>query len=57
MRRLRTSLVVTAALLLPAAAAYAWNGTGHMVVAAIAYRDLDATTRQAGAVMVRQHPQ
>lgn len=35
---------------------FAWNGTGHRVIASIAYRELDDATRQAVADLLHTHP-
>jgi len=35
---------------------FAWNGTGHKVIATIAYRQLDPQTRQKIAELLKKHP-
>ena len=37
--------------------AYAWSGPGHMIVAAIAYRDLCSVERQKLDAILESHPQ
>jgi len=37
--------------------ACAWSGPGHMIVAAIAYRDLSPVERQKLDMIVESHPQ
>lgn len=44
------------AALLPCTAAQAWNDTGHMVCALIAYRNLDDDCKQKVTDLLRQHP-
>lgn len=62
MRRSQRSLTVWAAALACAAvlawpaASHGWNGAGHRVIAAIAYRNLDEPTRQKVAEVLRSHP-
>ena len=45
------------ALLLPAPAARAWNDHGHMVVAALAYRQLTPGARARATALVRLNPE
>lgn len=52
----RLFLLVVAMLALPAAPVYAWNGAGHRLVAAIAWRKMTPTARLAAANLLRQHP-
>src|SRR5256885_1374953 len=52
-----TILIVTAAFLLSDfRVASAWNDTGHMTVALIAYRQLNDQQRQRVADILRKHP-
>jgi hypothetical protein len=48
--------LLTLTLVLPGTAALAWNGTGHRVVALIAYRQLDDATKKRVAAVLRNHP-
>ena len=41
---------------LPPLPAYAWNGAGHRLVAAIAWRKMTPTARQAASKLLQQHP-
>ncbi len=43
-------------LILAASPAMAWNSAGHRIVATIAWERLDESSRQAVAVILRQHP-
>src|SRR5437870_2613427 len=56
----RTLLCHMAALLLPlslaAGSASAWNGTGHMVVAKIAYDNLNDTVKAKLQEILKAHP-
>ena len=38
------------------AASFAWNYTGHRVIASIAYRQLDDQTRRKIAEVLKKHP-
>lgn len=51
------SLSITAALLLCATPARAWNDRGHMVIAALAYEQLDATVKARVDTLLRLNPQ
>jgi hypothetical protein len=53
MRSVILATVIVAAL---SVSAHAWNDTGHMVVAQLAYRRLTPEQRQAIAAILRQHP-
>ncbi|HEY5742803.1 MAG TPA: S1/P1 nuclease [Terrimicrobiaceae bacterium] len=44
-------------ILLTITDAWAWNGPGHMTVAAIAYRDLSPTEREKLDLILKSHPQ
>jgi hypothetical protein len=44
------------ALLALARPTYAWNGTGHQVVAQIAWRDLKPAARDKALALLKQHP-
>jgi len=53
----RLSLLAAVAVILATpGVSRAWNYTGHRVIASVAYRQLDATTRQRVAVVLRKHP-
>jgi len=43
-------------LLLPCAASFGWNSTGHKVVALLAWEDLTPKTRAAITALLKQHP-
>src|SRR4051812_25986395 len=49
-------LIVTLTLVGHAAPVVAWNSLGHKVVAEIAWRQLDAPTRQQIVDTIRRHP-
>ena len=55
MRWLLAVIAVAVASLAPASA-FAWNDTGHMTIALIAYRQLDDVTRQKVDAVLKQHP-
>src|SRR5882757_6940993 len=42
--------------LLPCSVAVAWNSPGHMIVALIAYDQLDPATRARAVELLREHP-
>ena len=55
--RSRLVALTTAVLILTRpTASFAWNYTGHRVIALIAYRQLDAQTRRRVAEVLRKHP-
>jgi hypothetical protein len=54
-RRFRL-FVVTLAIFFVTAPCLAWNYTGHRIIASIAYRQLDAPTRQRVAEILQAHP-
>ncbi len=54
-RRLLTLITAILVLVSPAAS-FAWNPTGHRVIASIAYRQLDDQTRRKLAEILRKHP-
>ena len=58
MNRSRRSLrIITAFLVLVTpTSSYAWNCTGHLVIASIAYRQLDDQTKQKIAEVLKKHP-
>jgi hypothetical protein len=43
-------------ILIPLAGSYAWNYTGHRVIASIAYRQLDDETKRKIAEILKKHP-
>ena len=51
---MRTLLI--AIFLITASSAQAWNGTGHMIVAYIAYNNLNANTRARVDVLLQLNP-
>ena len=53
---MRRPLLLALAAFFVAAPAFAWNGAGHRLVAAIAWDNLDTSTRQAAAELLRTHP-
>lgn len=55
---MKKSLLAALALLLTLSAlpVYAWNGAGHRLVAAIAWRKMTPTSRVAAINLLRQHP-
>ena len=55
MRKFFFTLTLASSLLLPQAA-LAWNGTGHMTVARIAYASLNDGTRQRVDRLLQHHP-
>ena len=55
MRKVLPAFALVAALLLPSAA-LAWNGTGHMAVARIAYANLNDNTRTRVDRLLLHHP-
>jgi hypothetical protein len=50
------TLLIAIALLVQAPHVYAWNSLGHKTVAEIAWRQLDAKTRQSIVDTIRRHP-
>lgn len=44
------------ALLIPASGAFAWNETGHMAIALLAWQQMDAGTRQRVTEILKHHP-
>lgn len=50
------SLFALAALMMCSSVTYAWNNTGHMVIAEIAYQNLTEPQRLAVADILKQHP-
>jgi hypothetical protein len=57
--QLRYRLSIAALLigcLLPCSVAVAWNSPGHMIVALIAYDQLDPATRAKAVELLREHP-
>src|SRR5262245_36945752 len=54
-RRVRSLLVVLLLLSAPGAA-FAWNDTGHMTVAMIAWRQLSDVQRTKVGELLKQHP-
>src|SRR4051812_33143645 len=59
MRRITVAGTLLAVMLWPEAPARAWNDTGHIVVALIAYRQLaeqSPATRQRVVALLRQQP-
>src|SRR4051812_31038856 len=55
---MRKGIVVLLALVLGflPSAAFAWNATGHMTVAELAWRELSDQDRQKVAAILKQHP-
>lgn len=53
---MRRALLLALAAFFVGSPALAWNGTGHRLVAAIAWENLDALTRQKAAELLRAHP-
>ena len=53
--RCRFVLLLVAATILPCAPARAWNNAGHKIVAMIAFRDLDAATRDRVVAALKEH--
>lgn len=51
-----SSLVLALLLALPAAPVLAWNGAGHRLVAAIAWRKMTPAARHAASQLLHQHP-
>lgn len=49
-------VVLLIALLFPAIDARAWNGTGHQVIAEIAWRNLTPAVRDKVLTLLKQHP-
>lgn len=49
-------MVVFGALILSVAQARAWNSTGHMTVAELAWRNLSTVKRNAISALLKQHP-
>jgi hypothetical protein len=54
--RVSILLGLIALCLLPQRPAAAWHATGHMAVAAIAYRNMDPGSRKRAADVLRRHP-
>jgi hypothetical protein len=53
---LKFCLLLGCLALLPQSPARAWHAAGHMAVASIAYRDLNATDRRRAVDVLRKHP-
>src|SRR5829696_5298684 len=56
MSTLRARVAAVIWVLAFAAPALAWNGTGHQVVAQIAWRDLKPAVREKVVALLKQHP-
>src|ERR1700716_3475593 len=54
--KLQRSLATVVTLLLPTTPLRAWNGTGHMTVAELAWRNLSSSRRVAVSNLLKQHP-
>ena len=54
--RIIGSIILVAVVLAAPRAAHAWNETGHMTVAAVAWRQLDERQRRAASELLRHHP-
>lgn len=52
----RAAIVIWLALMMPAAEAWAWNSTGHLAVALLAWRKLSRAERAEAARILRAHP-
>lgn len=52
----RAAVVIWMVLVLPAAEAWAWNSTGHLAVALLAWRKLSRQERASAAHILRAHP-
>lgn len=56
-RRLWCAVVLSSLLILAfAPSSFAWNSPGHMIVALIAYDQMDPTTRAKAIELIRAHP-
>jgi hypothetical protein len=55
-RSMRKFALAFLALALLSSTAHAWNSTGHMAVAQIAYRELDEAQRKQLAAILKTHP-
>src|SRR5688500_2729946 len=53
---MRRVLILLLLVIFPIGSASAWNDTGHMTVALIAWRQLDDGERAKVAEILRQHP-
>jgi hypothetical protein len=49
-------IIIAFILLVSPTASFAWNPTGHRVIASIAYRQLDDQTRQKLSEVLKKHP-
>ena len=56
MKKTRVALLLFTVLFLSREASLAWSGPGHMVVAAIAYRDFSADERHKVSELLKNHP-
>src|SRR5271157_4733067 len=58
MNRSRRSLriITSIVIILTPPSSYAWNYTGHRVIASIAYRQLDDQTKRKIAEVLKKHP-
>ena len=56
MKRSITRLFAVILIAVSTSHACAWNGPGHMTVAAIAYRDLSPTEREKLDLILKSHP-
>jgi len=54
-RRILSIITVPLVLVSPTAS-FAWNPTGHRVIATIAYRQLDDQTKRRIAEVLKKHP-
>ena len=54
--RFTSTTVVLLLILAQANSAFAWNSTGHMAIALLAWKQLDRSQRQAAHVLLRAHP-
>jgi hypothetical protein len=56
MSRLSSSIAAAVLVLAVPPSAFAWNSTGHRVVALIAYKSLDGATKAKVCDILRDHP-
>lgn len=56
MRSSTGTIVVIATLLVLPTAGFSWNSTGHRVVALVAYKSLDADTKNKVCDILKNHP-
>src|ERR1700761_9803173 len=56
LKRAFLSAILLSSIAVSPSAVLAWNGPGHMIVALIAYDQLDPATKAKAVALLREHP-